>query len=261
MPKCDAGAQRSGQDGVAAKAASPWDVACRIFAACVAGAALLAPLPLLPTPLLADAKPAREGQAVRVGGMTFDKGKPALCFAEHFLSDVARRTGANVERKLVELTPQSRELFGLPMVIMTGDDSFQWNDAQAANVRAYLQRGGLILGSATCSSENWSASFKAAIAKALAAQGEPAPAWRVLPMDHAIFRTLHRIEKLRTKQGSVDPVVIEGLEVGGRLAVVFSAVGLNDTGATGGRCCCCGLDEMQDADRINANILAYTLTR
>ena len=47
---------------------------------------------------------------------------------------------------------------------------------------------------------------------------------------------------------------------GGRLAALFSPTGLHDTGNAGGGCCCCGGNEFLDANRINANVLVYTLT-
>lgn len=207
----------------------------------------------------AKEKGVARGKAVRVGAMSFDKGKPAVCFAEGFLADVARRTKADVDRKLTEVTLAGKGLFDFPMVIMTGDDTFTWTDEQAANLKAYLDRGGFVLASAACNSPEWAKSFKAGIAQALPGEEGQPGAWKRLPMDHPIFRILHRIERLRTKQAQAEPV-IEGLERGGKLVAVFSPVGLNDAGATGGRCCCCGRDEMQDAEEINANILAYVLT-
>ncbi|MCX5658270.1 MAG: DUF4159 domain-containing protein [Planctomycetota bacterium] len=206
-----------------------------------------------------DEKNAKRPRAVRVGAMSFDKGKPAVCYADAYLADVARRTGADVDRKLTEVDLASKDVFNFPMVIMTGDDTFAWSDAQAANAKAFLDRGGFILGSAACNSPEWATSFKAAMAKAAPGEEGKGLAWKTLAIDHPIFHTLHKIEKLRTKQASVEPV-IEVLERGGRIIALFSPVGLNDAGATGGRCCCCGRDEMQDADQINANILAYVLT-
>lgn len=54
---------------------------------------------------------------------------------------------------------------------------------------------------------------------------------------------------------------IEGIEIDGRLAVVFSPEGLNDTKNAGEGCCCCGGNEILNAKYVNANILAYALMR
>ena len=49
------------------------------------------------------------------------------------------------------------------------------------------------------------------------------------------------------------------MSIGGRLGVVYSQDGLNDTPHTEG-CCCCGGSELANAVEINVNILAYALT-
>jgi hypothetical protein len=48
--------------------------------------------------------------------------------------------------------------------------------------------------------------------------------------------------------------------VNGRLVLVFSPSGLNDTDQAEEGCCCCGGEELIDAHMINANILVYVLT-
>jgi hypothetical protein len=53
---------------------------------------------------------------------------------------------------------------------------------------------------------------------------------------------------------------LEGLEIDGRIALIFSPDGLNDTGKAGPKCCCCGGNEVQNARQVNVNLLAYTLT-
>ncbi len=75
-----------------------------------------------------------------------------------------------------------------------------------------------------------------------------------------MFHTLYDIQPLRSKAAVKEAVEIEGLEVDGRLAVVFSPYGLNDTANAGGNCCCCGGNEVRNAHLINADILAYALT-
>ena len=52
---------------------------------------------------------------------------------------------------------------------------------------------------------------------------------------------------------------MEGVSIGGRLGVIYSQDGLNDSHHTPG-CCCCGGSELQNAVEINVNILAYALT-
>ena len=46
--------------------------------------------------------------------------------------------------------------------------------------------------------------------------------------------------------------------IDGRLGVIYSADGLNDTSHTQG-CCCCGGNEITNDAQINVDILAYAL--
>ncbi|MBI3861158.1 MAG: hypothetical protein HY290_04610, partial [Planctomycetia bacterium] len=50
----------------------------------------------------------------------------------------------------------------------------------------------------------------------------------------------------------------EGVSLGGRLGVIYSQDGLNDTQHSQG-CCCCGGNEITNSVDINVNILAYAL--
>jgi hypothetical protein len=53
---------------------------------------------------------------------------------------------------------------------------------------------------------------------------------------------------------------LEALEIDGRVVMILSPDGLNDTGNAGPGCCCCGGNEVKSALKLNVNILAYALT-
>ena len=76
-------------------------------------------------------------------------------------------------------------------------------------------------------------------------------------MTHPVFRTVHTIESADLSK-STGTATLQGLELNGKLAVIFSPHGLNDTHHTDG-CCCCGGNEIANAIRINMNILVYAL--
>jgi hypothetical protein len=75
-------------------------------------------------------------------------------------------------------------------------------------------------------------------------------------MDHPVFHTIYDIATLKAKHG--DPKPLEGVSLGGRLGVIYSQDGLNDTQHSQG-CCCCGGNEITNCVDINVNILAYAL--
>jgi hypothetical protein len=55
--------------------------------------------------------------------------------------------------------------------------------------------------------------------------------------------------------------VLKALEIDGRVVLIHSPDGLNDTDAEDidPSCCCCGGNEVHEARRINANLLGYAL--
>ena len=75
-------------------------------------------------------------------------------------------------------------------------------------------------------------------------------------MSHAIFSTVLQIPVLTEKKGKSS--LVEGLELNGRLVMVYSQEGLNDVGNAKG-CCCCGGNEIMQAASVNLNVLVYAL--
>jgi len=145
-------------------------------------------------------------------------------------------------------------LFEYPMVVMSGKGALSLTDAQASNLRAYLQRGGFLLAGAKCADKPWNEGFRKLVER-LFQDVEFKP----LARDHALMHTLFRIERVRTAWPTPEP--LWGLEIDGRLAIVYSPAGLNDSANLEAECCCCGTNEVTNARQINANALVYAATR
>jgi hypothetical protein len=52
--------------------------------------------------------------------------------------------------------------------------------------------------------------------------------------------------------------MLEGLEINGRLVLVYSKEGLNDVSHAEG-CCCCGGNEISKPALVNVNIFTYAV--
>jgi len=78
-------------------------------------------------------------------------------------------------------------------------------------------------------------------------------------MEHKIFKTVFDVTSVRLKK-SQGTASLEGLEIDGRIVLIYSPEGLNDTGNAGGGCCCCGGNEVRNSQEINVNVLTYSLT-
>ncbi len=195
-----------------------------------------------------------EPEALRVAQAVWPNDQQPQCFSEAFLGQVDRRTSLNVHDRLDVVELDSPKLFRYPLVVLWGRGKFELSEKQMKNVSRYLRRGGMLLATTMCADPEWDTSFRAAM-KALL----PKSPLEDVPTDHAVFRTLYRIERVRTVKPAEHPLL--GAEQDGRLAVIYSPIDLRDAYNLGTACCCCGANEVRNAMAINANILVYAATR
>src|ERR1700722_12437416 len=186
---------------------------------------------------------------VQVANLIYAGVKSSHCFSDHFLMAAEKSSTISTSRRFHAVKLASGEMFDYPLVIMTGEGSFSLTDAERQNLRAYVERGGFLLASASCSSQEWNRSFRSEVARIF--KDHPL---RAIPMNHPLFNTVTKITALKARHGTTRP--LEGVSLGGRLGVVYSQDGLNDTAHTQG-CCCCGGNEIVNCVEVNVNILAY----
>lgn len=189
---------------------------------------------------------------VQVANLVYAGIKSSKCFADHFLVAAEKESAISTSRRFHAVKLSAEELFDFPLVIMTGEGDFTLPDAERVNLRSYVERGGFLLASAGCSSTPWNRAFRREMA-AIFADRKLKP----VSMEHPVFHTVYEIKKLRAKHGKPHP--LEGISIEGRIGVLYSQDGLNDTAHTQG-CCCCGGNELTNAEKVNVNILAYALT-
>lgn len=188
---------------------------------------------------------------VQVANLIYAGVKSSQCFSDHFLAAAERDSAISTSRRFHAVKLSSDEVFNFPMVIMTGEGDFALLPDERENLRQYLHRGGFLLASASCSSPEWNRAFRREIAGLF-----PLTPAEKLTFDHPMFSTVHRITQLQAKHG--EPKPLEGVSIDGRLVIVYSEDGLNDTAHAQG-CCCCGGNEITNCIDVNVNILAYAL--
>ena len=186
---------------------------------------------------------------VQVANLVYAGTKSSRCFSDHFLVTAEKESSISTSRRFHAVKLSSENVFEFPLVIMTGEGDFQLTDEERQNLRRYVERGGLLLASAGCSSPEWDRAFRREMAGVFAKQELQA-----IAMSHPIFHTVYEIPSISMSHRS-----LEGIAIGGRLGVIYSQDGLNDSHNTPG-CCCCGGSENPNAVQINVNILAYALT-
>lgn len=189
---------------------------------------------------------------VQVANLVYAGTKSSRCFSDHFLVRAEKESAISTSRRFHAVKLADKATFEFPLLIMTGEGAFRLSDRERENLRRYVERGGMLLASAGCSSSEWDRSFRGEMAVVFPENG-----LQSIAMNHPMFHTVYEIDRLEGGHGQLRPLA--GVSIGGRLGVVYSPDGLNDTAHTQG-CCCCGGNEIGNAEKINVNILAYTLT-
>jgi hypothetical protein len=192
-----------------------------------------------------------EGDTVECANLIYAGTKSSFCFSEEFLTTVASQTSIKTSRKFKPVKLAEKEIFRFPFAVVTGEGAFQLTDDERKNLKQYLEKGGFLLASAGCSSKEWGDSFTHEIETIF-----PDRKLAEVPMDHPIFRTVFEVQHLAMSHGG--EAKLYGLTIGGKIVLIYSPDGLNDTGTMHG-CCCCGGNEIEDSQKVNANILAYAL--
>ena len=185
------------------------------------------------------------------GNLVYSSNKSSVCFADKFLADVAERTHLDVGRNFVPVRLDADTLFDFPFCVWSGEDTFSLTAKDRENLRKYLLNGGFILSSPGCSDPNWDTALRKELKLIF-------PEYKMvkLPMSHPVFSTVNQITRLTDKHGG--QAYVEGMEVNGRLVMVYSKDGLNDVSNAKG-CCCCGGNMIVEAVLVNVNVFTYAL--
>ena len=201
----------------------------------------------IPTP---STKPLEPG-VIAVGNFIYAGNRSSVCFADKFLTDIVNSTTLPVESAFRAVRLDADAVFDTPFCVFSGEDAFTLAERERASLRRYLLNGGFILASPSCSNEEWDKSLRKELALAL-----PEHRLVTIPMTHPIFSIVNKVGALKCKNGNT--ALLEGLEINGRLVMIYSKEGLNDVhNAKGG--CCCGGNEINDSALMNVNILTYAL--
>ncbi len=191
---------------------------------------------------------------VRLAMVTHAGGITGRCFSTQFLTLLGYETTIEVDPTFASVELDSPALFDYPLAILTGEGEFEFSASERSSFRRYVQSGGTMLVSSGCSNALWARSMVREIENVF-----PDATLERLDPSHELFHIVFDVADLVTTQGGEGE--LWGISVDGRLAVVYSPHGLNDTASAGGSCCCCGGNEIRQAKFINANLVAYALAR
>jgi hypothetical protein len=218
-----------------------------------AAGAFLGLLALFPLRQSAGVQPAAPPHSdltlLQSGNLIYAGSQSSVCFADNFLTDVAKQTNLRVNTNFCPVRLDSEALFDYPFCVISGNESFSLAKKEREQLHKYLTQGGFLLASPGCSDEKWDKSFRQEIKVCF-----PEFSLQEIPMSHPVFSIVNPISRLTEKHGKT--VSLEGLEINGRLVLVYSKEGLNDVEHASG-CCCCGGNEIENPARVNVNVFTY----
>ena len=178
------------------------------------------------------------------------------------LNQFHQLTGAPVSFDLADVRLSDAAIFGMPILYLTGTTDFQLSEAERANLRQFLLKGGVLLAEASDGRATFDAGFRAEMAKVL-----PGQALTPLPAGHAIFQrplsltSVKARPALAAKKGNQAELAPElyGIDVNGSVGVIYSP---NDLSAGWERAVApyaVGY-EPADATALGVNALFYAVT-
>ena len=187
----------------------------------------------------------------------------------NLMAVVHEEVGLNARAKMEPIPIADDGLYDHPIVFMHGRRSFRLSETERKYLQQYLQRGGFIFADAICASDQFAESFR----RELAATIRGAKLVDI-PASHPMFTGDYRGydvtevslrdpkfrasgDPLKAKVYRVAPK-LQGLEIDGRLAVVFSPYDLSCALENSPSLECKGYDR-RDAARIGVNVLLFAL--
>lgn len=173
----------------------------------------------------------------------------------------------STQRRLIPIGDEA--LFDYPIVFMHGRRSFRLTETERSYLRQYIERGGFLFADAICANEQFAAAFRREIGGIFRDTK-----LREIPDSHPLLtqefrgydvtKVTMRDPKFRAEGDPLKAKVyrvaprLEGLEIDGRLAIVFSPYDLSCALENSPSLECKGYDR-RDAAKIGTNILLYAL--
>jgi hypothetical protein len=173
------------------------------------------------------------------------------------------------DKREVALTGSA--IFDYPIAFMHGRHDFQLNDAERAQLRKFVEHGGLLLADSVCASPAFDQAFRREMGLIFGDRSKFAPLERI-PPGHAMFtpqyggfdlKTVTRRDPQRG-EGRVEASLrrvepdLEGIEHQGRFAVIYSRYDLSCALENHESLECQGYTR-DDAARIGINVVLYAM--
>jgi len=178
-------------------------------------------------PVYEDVEKEKGGEFVFAQVMHNGDWDPHTGAVSRFIKKVKENTSSDVKFVRVKVDLAKQDLFSYPFLYITGHYDFRLSQEEIANLSSYLKRGGFLFAVSCCGSADFDRAFRREIKRVL-----PNYELRALGTAHTIFDSFYTIENVKyTKKAElihpgISTPYLEGIEIEGSLAVVYSPYGL-----------------------------------
>ncbi|MCH9014196.1 MAG: DUF4159 domain-containing protein [Gemmatimonadetes bacterium] len=186
----------------------------------------------------------------------------------NLLTALNRKVGLAASTKQRNLPVSDPNIFRYPLLYMHGRGNFGFAKRERAQLKKYLERGGVLFADACCADQRFDRGFRDMIAEVF-----PGKEFQRIPVDHEMFteKMLFKITRVKRRiptaggaNVALDSVVrtgppfLEGIEIDGRYAVIYSKYDISCALERQSSVACAGYLP-DDAEKIAINIILYAL--
>ena len=186
----------------------------------------------------------------------------------NLLGALNREVGLAASTKQRNLPISDPNIYRYPLLFMHGRGSFGFAKKERGQLKKYLERGGVLFADACCADRKFDRSFRDVMAEMF-----PDKEFKQIPIEHDLFteKVMYPIKRVRrripTRGGGnaaldtqVRPgePVLEGIEIDGRYAVIYSKYDISCALERQASVACAGYIP-EDAEKIAINIILYAL--
>ncbi len=186
----------------------------------------------------------------------------------NLLNALNQTAGVAVSNQSRDLLLSDPQIYNFPLIYMHGRQQFQLNKQERERLREYLENGGVLFADACCGAKLFDKSFRE-----LMEQVFPKIMLERIPLEHELFSEANgqdvRRLKRRVIEGAVNDAaaqireleaVVEGIELDGRYAVIYSKYDLSCALERQSTIQCEGYTS-EDAVKLATNIVLYAITQ
>ncbi len=172
------------------------------------------------------------------------------------------KTEVPVKYNIKETRLTDPAVFNAPLLYLTGHEYFTLRKGEAEQLKKYLENGGFLLAEACCGRKGFDLSFRQLMGTIF-----PGAPLKAIPQNNAVFRSPNDVTRvgvtpmLQQDLGSaVIPPRLEGVEVSGHVAVIYSPFGMAGGWEMSQSPYAKGYDDAS-SQRLGQNILMYVVTQ